>query len=464
MKRFKVLIVDDESGVREGVSFGLKRLYEVGACATGEEAMDTVRRNPPDLVLLDIGLPGIDGIEVLKAIKQYDSQIMVIMITAYEDIDTVISAMKHGAHDYITKPIRMDALKFSISNALETVKLRKEVQYLQERCIRENLPCFIGESNAIQDVMQVVEKVAKSPDTPVLITGESGTGKELIASAIHYKSPHFRGPFVTLNCPAIPEHLVESELFGYEKGAFSGANPAGKAGLIEVADGGTLFLDEVGELSPDVQAKLLRFLEDKEFLRVGGTQLRRVDTRIVSATNQDLGQMVEAHRFRLDLYYRLAVIRVEVPTLNERPDDILPIARYFLHEYSEKHGRPFQTLSPDVEAFLAGHHWKGNIRELRNLIERGVLIGDGPVLQLGDLGVGSNGAAGIPAGSEAGAAAAAGFPPLPPEGIDLGAMEEHYIREACRIADGNDRKAARLLNLSYFAFRYRKKKIDGDDA
>ncbi len=458
MKTFKVLIVDDESSVREGVSFGLKRHYQVEVCATGEEALQAVHRAPPDLVLLDIGLPGIDGIETLKQIKQIDSRIMVIMITAYEDIDTVISAMKHGAHDYITKPIRLDALKFSINNALETVKLRKEIQALQERCIRENLPCFIGESNAIQDVMQVVEKVAKSPDTPVLITGESGTGKELIASAIHYKSPHFRGPFVALNCPAIPHHLVESELFGYERGAFSGASPSGKAGLIEVADGGTLFLDEIGELLPEVQAKLLRFLEDGEFFRVGGTQVKRVKTRIVSATNQDLGQLIEEQRFRIDLYYRLAVIRVEVPTLNARRDDILPIAKYFLHEYSEKHGKPFQAMAPEVETYLCNHQWKGNIRELRNLIERGVLIGEGPVLTLSALGIGSNGAPAAP-GTCVEEDGSARFPELPPTGIDLGAMEAHYIQEACRMADGNDRKAAKLLNLSYFAFRYRKKKI-----
>ena len=404
MTPFKILIVDDEDSVREGVSFGLKRHYQVDTAPTGEEALEMVSKTPPDLVLLDIGLPGIDGIDVLKQVKQFDSKIMVIMITAYEDLDTVISAMRHGAHDYITKPIRMDALKFAISNALETVKLRKEIQYLQERCIRENLPCFIGESNAIQDVMQVVEKVAKSPDTPVLITGESGTGKELIASAIHYKSPNFRGPFVALNCPAIPQHLVESELFGYERGAFSGASPTGKTGLIEAAEGGTLFLDEIGELLPEVQSKLLRFLEDGEFFRVGGTQANRVKTRIVSATNQDLGKMIEAQRFRLDLYYRLAVIRVEVPTLNERPDDILPIAKYFLHEYSEKHGRPFQGLSADVEAFLCNHRWKGNIRELRNLIERGVLIGDGPLLTLDDLGFGSNGGSmGVAVGGKGGA-------------------------------------------------------------
>jgi transcriptional regulator with PAS, ATPase and Fis domain len=213
-----------------------------------------------------------------------------------------------------------------------------------------------------------------------------------------------------------------------------------------------------------VQSKLLRFLEDGEFFRVGGTQARQVKTRIVSATNQDLGKMIEAQRFRLDLYYRLAVIRVEVPTLNERPDDILPIAKYFLHEYSEKHGRPFQGLSPEVESFLCNHRWKGNIRELRNLIERGVLIGDGPLLTQDDLGFGTNGSSmGSAAGGKAGAGSP-GFPSLPPDGIDLGAMEAHYIREACRVADGNDRKAAQLLNLSYFAFRYRKKKVlDGED-
>ena len=270
MIQYSIYIVDDEETIREGVSMALEANYQVKAFATAEGAMDAMKDHPPDLVLLDIGLPGMDGIEALGKIKDLYPDVLLIMITAYEDINTVISAMKLGAYDYVVKPLYMDALEATVRNALETIRLRKEVQALQEEYLRENLPCFIGESNAIQDVMEFIGMVAKSPDTPILIIGETGTGKELIAHAVHYRSPNFKGPFITVNCAAIPKDLIESELFGYEKGAFSGARASGKKGLIEEAANGTLFLDEVGDLSPEAQAKLLRFLEDGEFYRVGG--------------------------------------------------------------------------------------------------------------------------------------------------------------------------------------------------
>jgi two-component system response regulator AtoC len=300
---FTIFVIDDEEVIREGIAVALAGDYSIKAFATAESAFEKMENKPPDLVLLDIGLPGMDGIQALKEIKRRNIDIPVIMITAYEDVQTVISAMKLGAHDYVVKPIHMDALEVSIRNALETVKLKKEVQALQEKYLKENLPCFIGESNAIQDVMEFIDQVAESPDTPILIIGETGTGKELIASAIHYRSPNFRGQLVTVNCAAIPKDLVESELFGYEKGAFSGASPSGKVGLVEEAAGGTLFLDEVGDLSQEAQAKLLRFLEDGQFYRVGGTRQRKVQTRIVSATNKDLEDMVEDGLFRKDLYF-----------------------------------------------------------------------------------------------------------------------------------------------------------------
>jgi len=363
--------------------------------------------------------------------------------------------MKLGASDYMMKPINLDALEVSVRNVLEKIRLRKEVQILQETYLKENIPCFVGESNAIQDVMQFVDKVAKAIDTPVLILGETGTGKELIASAIHYKSPNFNGPFVTLNCSAIPKDLIESELFGYEKGAFTGAKAAGKRGLVEQAADGTLFLDEVGDLSLEAQAKLLRFLEEGEYYRVGGTRKLQIHTRVVSATNKDLDDMIEKDLFRQDLYYRLAVIKVEVPSLNKRRDDIVPIARHFLGEFSNKHGKSISGFSENTETLLKNHNWQGNIRELRNLVERGILVGNGPELGPQDLGLEGTSEDGSPPPLEG----ETGMPILPDGGIDLQALEEYYIKEALKKAGGNETKAAKLLKMSYYSFRYRRKKI-----
>jgi len=367
--------------------------------------------------------------------------------------------MKLGAYDYVVKPIHMDALEVTIGNAIETIRLRKEVQILQEQFLKENVPCFIGESNAIQDVMELIGVVAKSPDTPILIVGETGTGKELIASAIHYRSPNFKGPFIAVNCGAIPKDLVESELFGYEKGAFSGASASGKKGLIEQAVNGTLFLDEVGDLSPEAQAKLLRFLEEGEFYRVGGTKKIHIPTRVVSATNKDLEGMIEKGLFRNDLYFRLGVVKVQVPSLNERPDDVLPLASHFLLEFSHKFGKTFTGISDSAESALLGHRWTGNVRELKNVIERGVLIGKGPGLTVQDLGIAVVEGGEIPDQINKETSS----PPIPPTGIDLASIQEslerHYIEEALRIAGGNESKAARLLNMNHHTFRYRRKKL-----
>jgi DNA-binding NtrC family response regulator len=436
------------------LSFALKKDYQVKAFATAEESLKGLKPGTTDLILLDIGLPGMSGLEALKEIKAISPETLVIMVTAYEDINTVIGAMKMGAHDYIIKPIHLESVRLSIKNALETIKMRKEIQGLQEKYLRENMPCFIGESDAILDVMQIVNKVAQSPDTPVIVLGESGTGKELIASAIHYKSPNFKGPFVTLNCAAIPRELLESELFGYERGAFSGAAASGKMGLVEQAAGGTLFLDEVGDLSLEAQSKLLRFLEHGEFYHLGSTKKCRVRTRIVSATNKDVQTMIEQGLFREDLYYRLAVIKIWVPSLNERREDIVPIAKHFLVELSRKHQKNFTGIGPEAEALLKNHTWKGNIRELRNIIERYVLIEEGPLLHLNGLGfTKKNGKETRPA------AGADPFHRLPDEGLDLAALEKHLIMEALKKARGNSRQAANLLNMSYYTFRYKSKSI-----
>ena len=455
MSAYSIYIVDDDADMREVLSLALDGKYQVRTFSTAGSAIEAIKDDPPDLVLLDIGLPDISGVDALRQIKKLSPDVLVVMVTASTDINTAISTMKLGASDYMMKPINVDALDVSVRNVLDKIRLRKQVQVLQENYLKENIPCFVGESNAIQDVMQFVDKVAKAVDTPVLILGETGTGKELIASAIHYKSPNFNGPFLTLNCSAIPRDLIESELFGYEKGAFTGAKAAGKKGLVEQAADGTLFLDEVGDLSLDAQAKLLRFLEEGEYYRVGGTKKLRIRTRVVSATNKDLDNMIEKEFFRRDLYYRLAVIKVEVPALNKRRDDIVPIARHFLAEFSNKHGKSFSGFSRETEGYLKNHTWQGNIRELRNLVERGILVGQGPELSPQDLGLEGITEPLVPPTAQN----EDGIPALPDEGLDLHALEEHYIKEALQKAEGNETKAAKLLRMSYYSFRYRRKKL-----
>jgi len=459
MITFSIFVVDDEQTIRDGIKMALETDYRISSFSKAEPVLDALDKDPPDLILLDVGLPGMNGIEALRRIKSSNADIVVIMITAYEDIDTVISAMKLGAYDYVVKPLHMDGLEVTIRNALDSVRLKKEIQLLQEKHLKENIPCFISESNAIQDVMDFVKAVAKSPDTPVLIMGETGTGKELIASAIHYNSPNFKAPFATVNCAAIPKDLIESELFGYEKGAFSGAGATGKKGLIEESANGTLFLDEVGDLSLEAQAKLLRFLELGEFYRVGGTNKLKIQTRVISATNKDINKMIEDGQFRKDLYFRLGVIKVQVPSLNERPEDIIPLAKYFLEQFGNKFNKKFVEIPSEVKKALLAHDWAGNVRELKNLMEAAALTGKGPQLKLPELGLESK----YPYRRSATAKNQGGFPPLPPEGLDLPerlqTFEKYYIEQALKFSKGNESKAAKLLNMNHHTFRYRHKKL-----
>jgi two-component system response regulator AtoC len=461
MITYSIYIIDDEKTITNGITMALEGDYRIKSFSRAEPAIEALREDCPDLILLDIGLPGINGIEALRRIKSSHPDILVIMITAYEDIDTVIAAMKLGAYDYVVKPLHMDGLEVTIRNALDSIRLKKEIRQLQEKHLKENIPCFISESNAIQDVMDFVQMVAKSPDTPVLIFGETGTGKELIAGAIHYSSPNFKAPFATVNCAAIPRDLIESELFGYEKGAFSGAGASGKKGLIEESANGTLFLDEVGDLSADAQAKLLRFLELGEFYRVGGTKKLQIKTRVISATNKDLDQMIKEGKFRKDLYFRLGVIKVQVPSLNQRPNDIIPLAKYFLQEFSNKFGKKFTSISREAEHALLSHNWTGNVRELKNLIEGAVLIGKGEQLTPQQLGLEAPGRHAEPPAADL----KTGVLTIPPEGLNLDeklqAFEKHYIEMALEIAKGNESKAARLLKMNHHTFRYRRKKLQG---
>ena len=384
MKPYSLFVVDDEDIIRNGLASALGADYEVSTFCDAETALAALPGDLPDLVLLDIGLPGMGGIEALKHMKALHPDLLIIMITAYEGVETVISAMKAGAHDYIVKPIQLEGLEVTIQNALDTIRLRKDVRMLQERYIEENLPCFIGESDEIQDMMVFLRRVAKSPDTPVLILGETGTGKELLAEALHYRSPNFKGPLVKVNCAAIPKDLIESEIFGYEKGAFSGAGPAGKKGLIEDAANGTLFLDEVGDMSLTAQAKVLRVLQTGELSHVGGERTIKVDVRVIAATNKDLKKSVADGSFRDDLYYRLNVIPIHCSPLSERLEDLPALVGKFVSEFCEENGFKLKEVDPAVLQALRRYGWPGNVREVKNVTERMVIM-SGDRIALDDL-------------------------------------------------------------------------------
>lgn len=456
---YSVYIVDDEDSLAKGIALGLSNNYDTRYFTTAETALEAMAEKTPDLVLLDIGLPKMNGLDALGRIKNRYPNTVVIMITAFEDIKTVVKAMQLGAYDYVVKPIQMDALELTVKNGLESIRLKKEVHLLQERYLQENVPFFIGESQVIQDVMQYIADVAKSPDTPILILGESGTGKELIASAIHYRSPNFKGSLVPVNCAAIPNDLLESELFGYVKGAFSGAVQSGKKGLIEQAAGGTLFLDEIGDLSLDAQAKLLRFLESGEFYKVGSSAKTHIQTRVVSATNKNLVEMIDNGLFREDLYYRIGVVRLEVPSLNKRPEDILPIAKHFLLEFSKKFDKSLIGFTPEAKQTLEQIKWRGNIRELKNIIERAALIAKGERITVADLG--SQNLHTNPSQSQVREKLAAA---MTCGGLDLPSLlkdvEKQHIAEALHLTDNNETRAAELLHFKYSTLRYRRRLLN----
>ena len=460
MTPFSLFVIDDEDVARKGISLALrKQEYRVSGFADAEQALESLKDQTPDLILLDVGLPGMSGIEALEKIKQMHPDILVIMITAFEDVQTIVSAMKMGAYDYFVKPLDMNGLLITVRNALETIALKKENRLLQEKYVSQNLPHIIGESAAIKEILNKARQVAKSSDTPVLLYGETGTGKELIAQTIHYLSPNYKGNLVSVNCAAIPKELIESELFGYEKGAFSGADKSGKVGLVEKAADGTLFLDEVGDMGSEAQAKLLRFLESGEYFRVGGSKSRHVKTRVVSATNKDLSALVEQGLFRNDLYFRLAVVKFDIPPLSQRPDDVLALSRFFLNYFNNKFSKSYHGFSPEAEAALIQRQWTGNVRELKNLLERAVLFGDGGILDSEDLGL--NESAKADTDREA-MASSSQLPALSAEGIDLPRLikqiEDSFFDQALALCQGNVSGAAKLLHMSRDQFRYRVQK------
>jgi DNA-binding NtrC family response regulator len=383
MKR-RVLIVDDETGVRESLRMVLKDSYDPIAVGSGTDALDTLAAGPFDVVLLDIVMPGMDGLELLEEVRSRYPRVPVIMLTATKTVKTAVGAMKLGAFDYVTKPFDVDELRVILDKATENAALVREVEELRHEVGRRyQVDNIIGKSPKMQEVFRTVLTVAPLKTT-ILITGESGTGKELIAKAIHYGSPRLRKPLVTLNCAAIPETLLESELFGHEKGSFTDAHQK-KLGQFELAHGGSLFLDEIGEMGPSTQAKLLRVLEHGEFLRVGGQRPVTVDVRIIAATNRDLSAAIKDGSFRADLYYRLNVVAVHLPPLRERRDDLVLLIRHFVTAKCRDMGIVEKAVRPEAVDALLRYPWPGNVRELENLIERILVLSEGPVITLEEL-------------------------------------------------------------------------------
>ncbi|HXS09535.1 MAG TPA: sigma-54 dependent transcriptional regulator [Candidatus Krumholzibacteria bacterium] len=371
-----ILIIDDEKTIRWSLAEALVASgYETVDADTAANGIARFRETCPDLVLLDMKLPDGSGLDVLKAIRAEDAAVPVVMMTAYAEVETAVDAMKHGAYDFIPKPYSVEKLRVSIANAMETERLKTEIAYLRTSSsvggsFSKN---FIGRSPAMQEIFEKIRKIGQSKATTILITGESGSGKELVARAIHAASHDEPRPFMEINCASVPENLLESELFGYEKGAFTDAK-ARKAGLVELAEGGTLFLDEIGEMGITLQSRLLRVLENKTFRRVGGVKDLTVNTRIVSATNRDLTQAIKDKQFREDLYYRLKVIPLQIPTLRERRDDIPLLVSHFIERFNRELGKSVSMPGGDVLELLVRYDWPGNVRELKNVIERAMLL------------------------------------------------------------------------------------------
>ncbi len=369
-----VLIVDDEELIRITVKKILKEEnYKINTAETGRAAIEKFLKNSFDLVLLDINLPDINGLEVLKELKRIDPDVLVIIITGYASIEDAVQAIKSGAYDYIEKPLKKNTIKLIVKLALETQELKKEVRILQKKNLSEFDDInFIGKSKAIIEIKKQIKDIANHDEATVLITGESGTGKELVARAIHYFSPRKDKPFVAINCAALPDNLLESELFGYEKGAFTNAF-AQKKGVIESANNGTLFLDEIGDMDFTMQSKLLRFIENKSFRRVGGNREIKVNVRIISATNKNLKQLISEGKFREDLYYRLNVFPIHIPPLRERREDIAQLLFYYLKFFNRKYGKNIEKIDEEALNILISYNWRGNVRELKNIMERMVI-------------------------------------------------------------------------------------------
>ena len=443
--RGRILIVDDEANARTALAELLREEgYQVETAADGFKALPKLDEFAPELVVTDLKMPGMDGLELMRKSRERDPERVVIVMTAYGAIETAVSAMREGAADYKTKPINFEELMLAIDRELERKRLRAEARRLRERLHEKHrISNIIGSSPPMQSVFNTVLQVAPSRAT-VLITGESGTGKELIAAAIHEHSPRANGPFIKLHCAALAETLLESELFGHEKGAFTGA-VARRDGRFQQADRGTLFLDEIGEISPAIQVKLLRFLQEHEFERVGGNQTIKVDVRVVAASNRDLKALVKEGRFREDLYYRLNVVSVEMPPLRARSSDIALLAMHFLHVYAKENQKTIHGFADAALERLSRYSWPGNVRELENAIERAVVVCTGDLIRGEDLSPGIAPTAQSPQGG--------GMPPIP--GSTLEALEKFAILKVLEYTGGSTSREAEMLGISTRKIQYK---------
>ncbi len=447
----RVLIVEDESLIRWSLRQKFEeREYQVTEAETGTLAVQAIDAGTFDLIMLDYKLPDMTGLDVLRHLRKTDQEAVAIMMTAYSNIDDAVEAIKLGAFDYIAKPFQMDELLLTVDQSLETTKLRREVRELR-RVLQHDygFDRIIGQDPSMRQLFDLINGVARSNTSTVFLRGETGTGKDLVAGVIHYNSDRAHKPFMNITCTAISETLLESELFGHEKGAFTDARMQ-KKGLLELADGGTVFLDEVGDMPPVLQAKLLHFLENRRFRRVGGTQEIAVDVRVIAATNRDIEKAIEEGRFRQDLLYRLNVVPIYLPPLRERGDDVILIAQHFINQYAREFKKPIARVEDSAFEKLRRYSWPGNVRELRNVIERAVLLCRGEVLTGNDIVVG-----GAPQAREQDDLTGLN---LPPGGLDFHQLENKLLRQALAQAGGNQTKAAKLLNLSRDTFRYRLEK------